>query len=82
MTRKEERAELKALLDTLDTLPLFGLNTYEKAKIITALLDNGYRYNPRVLREAADAARGSVNKALHFSAEWLDKRARTMEDLL
>lgn len=79
MTRKEERAELKALLDTL---PLFGLNTYEKTKIITALLDNGYRYNPRVLREAADAARGSVNNALHFSAEWLDKRARTMEDLL
>lgn len=73
MTRKEERAQLGALLEGL---PLFGLNHYEKTKIVTALLDGGYRYNPTVLREAADAQRDPD------SAARLRRRANTMEDLL
>ena len=77
--RKEERAELNALLESL---PIFGINHYEKMKIVTALLDGGYRYNPTVLREAAAAMRQTVNEHLHLSANVLDKRAMTMEDTL
>lgn len=75
MTRKEERAHLSELLDSL---PLFGLNHYEKIKIVSALLDGGYRYNPTVLREAANnpPAYGTDPSA------WLHRRANTMEDLL
>jgi len=76
MTRKEERAQLSELLDSL---PLFGLNHYEKVKIITAMLDGGYRYNPTVLREAADNMRDS---APALPVGWLRRRANTMEDFL
>lgn len=76
MTRKEERAELTALLDTL---PLFGLNYYEKRKIVTALLDGGYRYNPTVLRETADALQKTGPS---YPVQWLRRRANTMEDTL
>lgn len=74
MTRKEERAQLSALLESL---PLFGLNHYEKIKIVTALLDGGYRYNPTVLREAAE----NIPQAIQPD-KWLERRANTMEDLL
>lgn len=77
MNRKEERAQLGALLEGL---PLFGLNHYEKTKIVTALLDGGYRYNPTVLREAADNM--TSPDAYQFPAGWLRRRANTMEDLL
>jgi hypothetical protein len=77
MTRKEERAQLNALLEGL---PIFGINHYEKTKIVTALLDGGYRYNPTVLREAADNANSP--EAYQFPATWLRRRATTLEDLL
>ncbi len=76
MTRKEERAQVTALLDSL---PLFGLNHYEKVKITTALLDGGYRYNPTVLREAADALQKTDPAS---PVAWLRRRATTMEDTL
>ena len=76
MTRKEERAELSALLESL---PIFGINHYEKLKIVTALLDGGYRYNPTVLREAADNV---PNTSVYGPAQWLRRRATTMEDTL
>lgn len=74
MTRKEERAQLNALLESL---PIFGLNHYEKVKIVSALLDGGYRYNPTVLREAAE----NIFPAIQAD-KWLERRANTMEDLL
>lgn len=76
MTRKEERAQLDALIEGMS---IFGLNHQEKTKLITKLLDGGYRYNPTILREAADAMLGS-EPALPVS--WLRRRATTMEDTL
>lgn len=77
MTRKEERAQLDALIDSVGT---FGqLNHIEKKRLITKLLDGGFRYNPTVLHEAADAMLGT-QPALPVS--WLRRRATTMEDTL
>jgi len=48
MSRKEERAQLDALIESVGT---FGqLNHREKNQLITKLLDGGFRYNPTVLR--------------------------------
>jgi hypothetical protein len=52
VTRKEERAQLKALVEEL---PIFPLKHHAKTTLITALLDNGFRYNPLVLRVVAAA---------------------------
>jgi hypothetical protein len=77
MTRREERAQLDAVIESVGT---FGqLNHREKNQLITKLLDGGFRYNPAVLREAADAMLGS-DPALPVS--WLRRRATTMEDTL
>lgn len=77
MTRKEERAQLDALIESVGT---FGqLNHIEKKRLITKLLDGGFRYNPTVLREAAGALQktDSGNPVV-----WLQNRATTMEDTL
>lgn len=77
MTRKEERAQLDALIESVGT---FGqLNHREKNQLITKLLNGGFRYNPTILREAADAMQSS-QPALPVS--WLKRRATTMEDTL
>lgn len=77
MTRREERAQLSAMIDSVGT---FGqLNYREKNQLITKMLDGGFRYNPTVLREAADAMLTS-SPALPVS--WLRRRATTMEDTL
>lgn len=77
MTRKEERTHLDTLIESVGT---FGqLNYREKNQLITKLLDGGFRYNPTILREAADAMQGS-EPALPVS--WLRRRATTMEDTL
>lgn len=78
MTRKEERAQLDTLIESVGT---FGqLNHREKNQLITKLLDGGFRYNPTVLREAADALRDTdpINPAV----AQLRRRATTMEDTL
>lgn len=76
MTRTEQRAHLSALIEDVG---MFGLNHQEKTRLITRLLDGGYRYNPTVLREAADAMLAS-QPALPVT--WLQRRATTMEDTL
>jgi hypothetical protein len=77
MTRKEERAQLDALIESVQN---FGtLNHREKNRLITKMLDGGFRYNPTVLREAADAMQ-ATEPALPVS--WLRRRATTMEDTL
>lgn len=77
MTRREERAQLDALIESVGT---FGqMNHREKNQLITKLLDGGFRYNPTILREAADAMLGT-QPALPVS--WLRRRATTMEDTL
>lgn len=77
MTRKEERAQLDALIESVGS---FGqLNHREKNQLISKLLDGGFRYNPTILREAADAMLSS-EPALPVS--WLQRRAKTMEDTL
>lgn len=74
MTRREERARLDELLDSLR---LFGLNHFEKTRIITALLNGGYRYNPAVLHEASDDMQ---NDNPESPGAWLRNRARRLED--
>lgn len=77
MTRKEERAQLDTLIESVGT---FGqLNHREKNQLITKLLDGGFRYNPTILREAADALQ-KADPANHIG--WLRRRATTMEDTL
>ncbi|HEX9089719.1 MAG TPA: hypothetical protein VF867_19665 [Arthrobacter sp.] len=77
MTRKEERAQLDALIETVGT---FGqLNHREKNQLISKLLDGGFRYNPTILREAADAM---LDRNPLLPAAWLNNRATTMEDTL
>lgn len=77
MTRKEERAQLDALIESVGT---FGqLNHREKNLLITKLLDGGFRYNPTILREAADAM---LAKEPVLPVSWLMDRATTMEDTL
>ena len=74
MTRKEERAQLDALIEGL---PIFPLKHHAKTVLITALLDGGFRYNPTVLREAADA----LQKAGPASpVAWLRTLSTAMED--
>lgn len=76
MTRKEERAQLDALIEGL---PIFAMNHHTKTKLITALLDGGFRYNPTVIREAA----GALQKTDPANpVAWLQTRATTMEDTL
>lgn len=58
---------------------MFGLNHQEKTRLITRLLDGGYRYNPTVLREAASALEGKDGISPVW---WLQRRATTMEDTL
>ncbi|HEX9229441.1 MAG TPA: hypothetical protein VF885_22815 [Arthrobacter sp.] len=75
MTRKDERAQIKALIEGL---PIFPLTHYEKTKVITVLLDSGFRYNPTVLREAA----GALQKADPASpVAWLRTRAAMEEEI-
>lgn len=77
MTRKEERAQLDALIESVGT---FGqLNHREKNHLITKILDGGFRYNPTILREAADALQGTDPAS---PVAWLRRRATTMEDTL
>lgn len=77
MTRTEDRKQLDALIESVGT---FGqLNHREKNQLITKLLDGGFRYNPTVLREAADALQGTDPAS---SVAWLRRRATTMEDTL
>ena len=77
MNRKEERAQLDALIESVGT---FGsLNHREKNQLISKLLDGGFRYNPTVLREAA----GALQKTDPANpVAWLQTRATTMEDTL
>lgn len=77
MTRTEERKQLAALIEDVG---MFGLNHIEKTRLITRLLDGGFRYNPTVLREAAGALRDTdpINPAV----AQLRRRATTMEDTL
>lgn len=74
MTRKEERARLDELLGTVR---IFGLNHIEKTRIITALLDGGYRYNPAVLYEASEDIQEDNPES---PGVWLRNRARRLED--
>lgn len=77
MTRKEERAQLDALIESVQT---FGsLNHREKNLLISKLLDGGFRYNPTVLREAATEMQKSDPAT---PVAWLQRRATTMEDTL
>lgn len=76
MTRTEERAHLAALIEDVG---MFGLNHQERTRLITRLLDGGYRYNPTVLREAAKALQGTDPGN---PVQWLQRRATTMEDTL
>lgn len=76
MTRKEERAQLDALIEGL---PIFPLKHHAKTTLITALLDRGFRYNPAVLREAA----GALQKVDPASpAAWLRTLATAMDDTI
>jgi hypothetical protein len=77
VSRREERAQLDVLIESVGT---FGqLNHREKSQLITKLLDGGFRYNPTVLREAADAMLSSEPV---LPVSWLRRRATTMEDML
>ena len=77
MTRAEERKQLDALIDSVGT---FGqLNHREKNQLITKMLDGGFRYNPTILREAAEALQ-KTDPANPVA--WLQRRATTMEDTL
>lgn len=78
MTRKEERAQLMQLVQAQAPF----LSYHDHMRLVTALLDGGYRYNPLVLREAAGAMRQTVSESLHLCANYLDRRATTMEDTL
>jgi hypothetical protein len=73
---REERARLDALIDGL---PIFELSHQTKTKLITGLLDGGFRYNPTMLREAADALQKTDPAS---PVAWLRTRATTMEDTL
>ena len=58
----------------------FGqLNHREKNQLITKMLDGGFRYNPTILREAAEALQ-KTDPANPVA--WLQRRATTMEDTL
>ena len=77
MTRAEERKQLDALIDSVGT---FGqLNHREKNQLITKMLDGGFRYNPTILRQAAEALQ-KTDPANPVA--WLQRRATTMEDTL
>lgn len=77
MTRAEERKQLDALIDSVGS---FGqLNHREKNQLITKMLDGGFRYNPTILREAAEALQ-KTDPANPVA--WLQRRATTMEDTL
>jgi hypothetical protein len=76
MTRKEERAQLDALIEGL---PIFPMKHHAKTVLITALLDSGFRYNPTILREAAVA----LQKADPASpVAWLRTLATALDDAL
>lgn len=78
MSRKEERARLMAFLEA--NLPFS--TRLDRVRLTTAMLDGGYRYNPTVLREAADAFESGPVDRLHTPTHRLRQRARTMEDTL
>lgn len=71
-----ERDRLNALIEGL---PIFELNHQTTTTLITGLLDGGFRYNPTVLREAADALQKTDPAS---PSAWLRTRATTMEDTL
>lgn len=75
MSRKEERAQLSEIVEA--KVPF--ITHHEKLRLVTALLDGGFRYNPEVLREASDIM-GSVDPS--FPRQWLKDYARNLEDSL
>lgn len=75
MSRKEERAQLSAIIEA--KVPF--ITHHDKQRLVTALLDGGYRYNPEVLREAAEDL---LDTSPLLPYTWLNNYARDLEDAL
>lgn len=76
MSRKEERAQLSEIVEA--KVPF--ITHHNKLRLVTALLDGGFRYNPTVLEEAADEL--DELSGTMFPVAWLKDYARNLEDSL
>lgn len=72
MTRLQERKHLSEIVER--KVPF--ITHHDKLRLVTALLDGGFRYNPTVLHEAAESFR-KADPGLPYS--WLKDRARELE---
>lgn len=77
MTRAQERKHLGDLLE--EATGGFSLSHRDKARIVTAMLDGGYRYNPAVLYEASEDLAAADPDG---SSWWLRSYARQLEEKL